>query len=367
MSNIKIDEINIKNWNDIQELRTRVGLGGRLGEYQKQLFESNPLLANGIKYSKGWVIKDNNRIVGFIGSIPLLYRFQNNDIISATANSFGVEPDYRNFTLQLASTFLNQKNIDLLLNTTADKSAEIVFSYLKSKKIPQKNYNKVLFYICNGRSFTKSALMKKKIPRIIASLFSLILTPFLFFIQNRLPSFSIKEKIEIKEIDIKSIGNDFDDLWIRKTESEPDRLYGYRNSKFLKWHFGFFEKNELTLLCAYREKMLIGYIIIMHEEVNEIALKRSKIVDLFVEEDDNNIIDKLISEAYSHSKTKGSSILEIVGFPKNIRDRFMLNKPYSRVFPNWPFLYKAVNGKLKKDLKLEESWYASSFDGDASF
>ncbi len=367
MSNIKIDEINLKDWNDIQELRTRVGLGGRFGEYQQQLFESNPLLANGKKYSKGWVIKDNNRIVGFIGSIPLLYRYKNNDIIAATTNSFGVESYYGNFTLQLALTFLNQKNIDLLLNTTANKSAEIIFSYLKTKKIPQKNYNKALFYISDGRSFTKSALMKKKIPRIIASSLSLILTPFLFFIQNRLPSFSLNENITIEEIDIKSIGKDFDDLWIRKTESEPDRLYGYRNSKYLKWHFGFFEENELTFLCAYKGKILIGYIILRHDEVKEIALKRSKIVDLFVEQDDKNIIDKLISEAYSRSKIKGSSILEMVGFPKNIRDRFKSNKPYSRIFPSWPFLYKAVNSKLKKDLKLEESWYASSFDGDASF
>tara|TARA_Y100000996_G_scaffold377162_2_gene329026 strand:- start:1080 stop:2183 length:1104 start_codon:yes stop_codon:yes gene_type:complete len=367
MSNIKINEINTSDWNDIQELRPRVGLAGRLGDYQEQLFESNPLLTSGIKYSKGWVIKDNNKVVGFIGSIPLLYRFQNSDIISATANSFGVEPEYRNLSLQLASTFLNQKNIDLLLNTTADKSAEIIFSYFKSKKIPQKNYNKVLFYICNGRSFVKSVLIKKKIPLIIASLFSFILTPFLWLIQNRFFSLSTKENLEIKKVALKSIGEDFDKLWIRKTESEPNRLYAYRNSKYLKWHFGFCEESKLTILCAYKKNILLGYIIVMHEEVKEIKLKRSKIVDLFVEKDDCNIIDKLISEAYKHVKINNSSVLEMVGFPKNIRDRFMVNKPYSRFFQNWPFLYKSVNKKLKRDLILEESWYASPFDGDASF
>ncbi|MAT79498.1 MAG: hypothetical protein CMD13_01990, partial [Flavobacteriales bacterium] len=80
MSNIKINEITIKDWNDIQELRPRVGFGDKFGDYQEQLFESNPLLTGSIKYSKGWVIKDNNKVVGFIGSIPLLYRFKNNDI-----------------------------------------------------------------------------------------------------------------------------------------------------------------------------------------------------------------------------------------------------------------------------------------------
>lgn len=367
MSNIKINEITIKDWNDIQELRPRVGFGDKFGDYQEQLFESNPLLTGSIKYSKGWVIKDNNKVVGFIGSIPLLYRFKNNDIIAATANSFGVEPEYRSFSLQLASTFLSQKNIDLLLNTTADKSAETIFSYFKSKKIPQKNYNKVLFYICNGRSFFKSVLIKKKTPLIIASLFSCILTPFLWLIQNRFSSFSTKENLEIKKVGIKSIGKDFDKLWIRKTESEPNRLYAYRNSKFLKWHFKFYEESKLTILCAYKKNILLGYIIVMHEEVEDIRLKRSKIVDLFVENDDCNIVDKLISEAYKHVKINKSSVFEMVGFPKNIRDRFMVNKPYSRFFSNWPFLYKSVNKKLKKNLILEDSWYASPFDGDASF
>ncbi len=366
MLDIKIDEVESKDWNNIQEFRKKIDLNRTRLEHQEQLLKSNPTLIDRGKYPQGWVIKDNNQIVGFIGSIPLLYRFQNHDTIIATANSFGVDPEYRNYSLKLAATFLNQKNIDLFFNTTANKPAEIIFSYFKSKKISQKNYDQVLFYICDGRSFIKSLLMKKKIPSIISSSISIILAPFLYFIQNVLPNIPTKEDVEIKEDSIKSIGKEFDELWIRKTKSEPHRLYAYRTSQFLSWHFGFFEENEITLLCAYKHKSLVGYIIVIHEEVKEIALKRSKIVDLFVEDDNNDIIDKLISEAYSHTQNKGSSILEMIGFPKNIRDRFILNKSYSRIFPNWPFLYKAANSNLKKDLELEESWYASLFDGDGS-
>ena len=98
----------------------------------------------------------------------------------------------------------------------------------------------------------------------------------------------------------------------------------------------------------------------------KIGLKRDRIVDLFVENDDINTIDQLIRASYDHAKKEGASILEMIGFPEFVRSRFAIGNPYSRTLPNWPYFYKTINASCRKVLKSEGVWYASPFDGDAS-
>ena len=56
----------------------------------------------------------------------------------------------------------------------------------------------------------------------------------------------------------------------------------------------------------------------------------------------------------------------MIGFPDFIRKRFKTH-PFSRLLPSWPFLFRAENKILKEKLQYEDFWYASPFDGDASF
>lgn len=362
-----IREVCFKDLDAVKKLRKRLGLSPVTAERQRQLWETNPAIIERTPLSNGWVLESNGRIVGYLGNIPLLYRFENHDLPAAVASAFAVDSDHRNSSLKLLAAFFNQKNVDLLLATTVNAAAEQIFRFFKAKPVAQKEYDKVLFYVCNDRNFLKPALMKKNIPSAIAFVGSIALTPFLYgerMLKHRIPKGGGPN--EIKVISVESIGNEFDELWQRKTDADSQRLYAYRTASFLRWHFERLPENMVKILCAYHRKTLVGYAVVMRENVMKIGIKRDKIVDLFVENDDINTIDQLIRASYDHAKKEGASILEMIGFPEFVRSRFAIGNPYSRTLPNWPYFYKTINASCRKVLKSEDVWYASPFDGDAS-
>jgi len=367
ISQATIREFCSEDWDEVRELRERVGLSSITAERHRKSLATNPAMLNRSGTSNGWVIESDGRIVGYLGSIPLLFRFENSDVIAAAASAFAVDHDHRSSSLKLTAAFFNQKNIDLLLVTTANKEAEQIFKFFKAKPIAQKEYDQVLFYICNLHNFLKAALIKKGLPSAFSYLCGIVLTPFFFverIFNNRVPKQGGSS--EIRVICVESFGDEFDKLWERKTAADPQRLYAYRTSSFLRWHFERFPEQMVKILCAYHLKTLVGYAVVLREEVSEIGLIRYKIVDLFVEDDNIDTIDQLIQASYYHAKKDGASILEMIGFPDFVRSRFAIGNPYSRLLPSWPYLYKSMDKAFGKALKFESAWYASPFDGDAS-
>src|SRR3989338_24665 len=102
------------------------------------IWKENPLIADGrVSWPIGWVLeRDDKRIVGFVGNIPILYRLKGKDLIAASATSWVVEAPYRNWSLSLVSSFLSQDGADLYLDVTANDAAEKILLAFKAKKIP---------------------------------------------------------------------------------------------------------------------------------------------------------------------------------------------------------------------------------------
>jgi len=74
----------------------------------------------------------------------------------------------------------------------------------------------------------------------------------------------------------------------------------------------------------------------------------------------------LIVAAYKHAKKAGSHVLEVQGFPANIRRLCAQWNPYSRTFPATPFYYKGATPELHKTLSDGALWYGTPFDGDTT-
>ncbi|NPE28444.1 GNAT family N-acetyltransferase [Methanococcoides sp. SA1] len=107
----------------------------------------NPWMDRSIPF--GWVIEDEkSEIVGFLGNIPVKYQIKGRDDIAATGTSLYVRPSVRGVTsLQLILAFARQKNIKLLLNTTANKTAIKIFSKLGFSDIDVPFNNLEYWYI----------------------------------------------------------------------------------------------------------------------------------------------------------------------------------------------------------------------------
>ena len=90
------------------------------------------------------------------------------------------------------------------------------------------------------------------------------------------------------------------------------------------------------------------------------------IVDIFVQNNDPDVVVALLDRAYLYARNSGSHVLELMGFPKDIRATVLRNQPYSRMAPNWPYYYLSHDIDLQTNLNHGEAWYACPFDGDAS-
>ena len=105
----------------------------------------------------------------------------------------------------------------------------------------------------------------------------------------------------------------------------------------------------------------------MRQELDsETGLRRSTVADLLVPEDNPKIVQALIAAAHASAKQAGSHVIEVLGFPRGIRQALLEWKPYKRQYPSCPYFYKARDKTLHERLSNEDLWYACPFDGDAT-
>lgn len=339
-------------------------------EYWEQLWR-NPLFSSRLpRPSGGWVLEADGKIVGHFGSIPMLFAYGDETLVGAAARGVVLDPAYRGRKQghRLAATFFNQKNVDLLLSTTTNQVAGRLFRKLHARTIPQQGYDNVLFWVLRPSQFLKASFRKKNLPSPLGGTAGMLLAPFLhadILLRKRVPSRRVGYGI-VHDLGVDEIGPEFDDLWKRK-RSEGKRLLAYRNSEFLSWHFEKQANKERTrLLCHRRDGRLVGYAILVRARARQVGLVRSRIVDLLAEREDPEIIDTLLMAAFDLAGSNGSHVLELIGFPKEIRSRVLLGRPHLRSLSSCPYFYKAVAAHLQTALQDEDRWYACPFDGDAS-
>ncbi len=354
-------------------LLARLGLTMPAGDqavdaYFNNLWRDNPAMkAAKSKPALGWVLEDAGKMVGFFGSLPLLYEFDGHPIIVSDASLWGVEEAYRSETPRLADAYFGQQNVDLLMVTTAIKPTGRLFERYGADRLPQPDFDQILYWIIDAPGFLRAGL-KKKGHGGAASWFGGHAGGMVLNAQMRLagrrPYAPLGETTVIRtgEID-----DSFDDLWRRKLSEYPGRLLRRRDAASLKWHFGFGRfAEDARILCYRRKGRLDGYLALVRDDAPEIGLKRLKIADLFVAGDDEATVNALLAAAYEYGLAKRCHVLEIIGLTENLRGLVKSHKPYDRPMETFPFYFKALNPDLAGPLASATGWYVTAFDGDTA-
>lgn len=317
--------------------------------------------------AKGWLLEDDGRMVGFFGNIPLLYYYGNRPLVVADASQWGVEKGYRDQTPRLAESYFNQENADLLLVTTGIKPTGRIFDTYGGVPVPQADYDQVLYWVLDSHGFLKSGLTKKGFGSGMAAAAAAIGAPLLGAASSIGGHRLRGGRGAIDIIGTDKIDDIFDDLWKRK-QNETERLLACRSAECLRWHFGTDNLAERTrILISSAGGVLQGYAIIMREDAAEIGLKRLKIVDLFVANDDCAVIDGLLHAAAETGRSEGCHVLELIGLPDNLRRQITSrHRPRSRQMPTWPLFYKSMDRGLDGPLGKEATWYVTAYDGDTA-
>lgn len=318
----------------------------------------------------GWVLEDGDRLVGFFGSIPRMYRLGDELVRVAVASTWAVVKEYREGVSGLCEAYFGQANVDLLLVTTASRATTRIFDRFEGGPLPDPNYNRVLFWIVDSRGFIHSTLEKLKIHRAISSAIGTIGAPFFKladFVLRRVCGIGNAGLEMVSRCSPAEIGPEFDGLWQRKLK-QAQVLMAYRDCESLRWSTKLMAiQNDVTIFCYRDGDDLRGYLILLKECTENISLTRGKVVDLFVENDDPEIVDALFRSAFIHAKQERCQLFELVGFSSPLKKRLQAYRPLSRTFPTFPFHYVANSLELRSKLQDIDNWYPSLFDGDSSF
>jgi hypothetical protein len=362
-------EVEFSDFEQVAALKKRCGLSADSIQNWDRLWRDNPAMhrAHG-PLALGWVLETRGKIVGYLGSIPLLYQHGQEELVAATASGFAVDPVYRAFCVGLVASFYHQRNIDLFLNTTAIESVGRLAKAFRAEVLPQEDYDVVLFWILNPAGFA-NALCKKigvsgpmeAIGKIVGSVSLKVETALRA--RHPLPR---KGNFQISNGPVSNISTDFEDIWQRTLEGEP-RMMADRHPSRLAWHFNVPNgRHEIHVLRCEKQGRMFGYAILRMETEPRSELYRCLLADMLVEGDDPSAIESLLATAYDLARDAGCHLFEILGFPVKLRRVFQKGRPYMRRFPAPPFYFKAKNPSLHQRLRNPECWYASPFDGDTT-
>jgi hypothetical protein len=362
-----VREVEFEDIDGVSVLTRGVGWGSPTVAGWKRLWAHNPALAQGgPPVTRGWVLEEGRKIVGFLLNLFHLYQFGGRTLRAATACSMIVPPESRGGSMQLAVAFAKQGGVDLLLNTTAGPEASKIFQFLKFQRIPQPEYDRSFYWVLREAGFLGAALLKKGWPRAVSRLGGVALAPALWAAvraTRRLPR-SRTGGLTVRALDPAAAGTDVDELWRRRLD-EGNKLLAHRTAATLRWHFPA-ERKRNFLLGAYDGGRLVGYLAAVRQDAEQLRLRRARVADLFVERDDPETIRQLLGAAARMARQGGAHMLEVVGFPEHVRRVFLESRPFELWNQAWPFLYKAPDPALHRELASAGVWYASLYDGDGS-
>ncbi|MEX0695752.1 MAG: hypothetical protein WD075_15005 [Rhodospirillales bacterium] len=315
----------------------------------------------------GWILEDGGAIKGFFGNVPLVYWLGERPVTISCASTWAVMPEYRAETSRLCDAYFNQGNVDLLLVSSAIPPVGKRFREYGGMPMPQPDYGDILYWIIDAPGFLRAGLRKKGRSRFAAfwlALFGSVPLDFSMRLGGRRPFAALDQ---ITPVGIQAVDGAFDDLWQRRRRQLPETLLASRDAATLKWHFGLGAGSDEARVLRYdRDGVLKGYAVLVREDAPAIGLKRMKIADLFIDDDDPKVMQALLAGAYEYAMARGCHVLELIGLSATLRAQALENKPYTRQMATFPFFYKALTAEMTTTLASPAAWYVTAYDGDTS-
>jgi len=316
----------------------------------------------------GWVVQHDCEIVGFIGNIPRSYSFQGRQWMAAVARGFVVDEKFRNNAVKLIASFYQQSGVDILIFSSANESSADIYRLAKASVMPQKNYDKDLFWVVSPYLFVDAVLNKYGFNKWLSSFLSGVIAPIFYvdsLIRNRW-NISYPYDINIESLD--SVSSEIDKLWSQLKTANPNRFLADRDSESIAWLLTNIKSSGYeAFIFTLRERGVVnGYAIVKQIESNTLNLKRMIVIDLIVNGDNHEFYRALIDRIYSQAQQDKIDVVQIVGFPYIVRSALEELYPFSHNLGSQRFWYYTINNNLRGVLRKDSSWFASMFDGDSS-
>jgi hypothetical protein len=366
---MKIREVRFEDLSAVRALVKVHGWNPPTEVYWRRLWDENPAmkrLGDDLDLARGWVIEHDGVVLGFLANVFQQFCYRGNLLTAATASSFVVAQEARGSALNLAIAFASQRGVDLLLNTTAAAHVSQIFQFIKFKRMPQPGYGSIYYWIADGKGFIAAGLQKVRVPRGVSKVIGFVAGPFLEIvdrIRGRSLAYQPSPNFTYEIRKLNDVDDEIADLW--KTLCERGgQLTIARSPETLRWQLSIRDDSDAALICARKDKHLVGYAAIVRAIKPRMGLVRYRLVDLLAQNNESAILDGLLRTAFDYAKSEGAHILDTQGFNQSVVEVMLATNPRCHVNHDWPYLFKTNDPALAEELERPECWYTSMLDGD---
>jgi hypothetical protein len=357
----------VSDYPQIARLEARHGMRARSFEEWSHRWLNNPVYKELHNWPIGWIFEtEGGAIVGHMANVPLSYTFGYKGLLGAAACDLVVDKQYRFYAFRLLGCFLSQRNVDILVSTTANAVSERALKTFRALRVPVGNWNEAAFWVTDRRGFLGSLLRKKHVPLATVLKVPLSLGLRLMETANQVSTaVPYDGNFQVAECD--QFDDGFNVFWNNVIADRPGTLLGTRTRNVLQWHFKYaLEEKRAWIVKATQGTKMVAFAIFFQCDVTEYRLRRWRIIDFQALEGRNEALIPMLAWALKRCQREGIHMLEAVGFAsekQSIIERFA---PYRRQLSSWCYFYKATSSELAKSLTKPEAWDPSCFDGDAS-
>ncbi|HOD17363.1 MAG TPA: hypothetical protein PKJ14_01795 [Candidatus Cloacimonadota bacterium] len=283
----------------------------------KYWWDENPAFID--SWHRGFILLDNFKIVGFVGSFPTLFKTGNEIIRVFNGTTWRVLDDYRNFSIELWEYNRRVSSHYISFNTTPTEFVSNLIRKFHYKLLPWGSEQES-FYVVDPNNFLKS----RKLPLAI------LLRPLLYILIIVRQSCIRSLKIPYEYIELNEADAFFDELWINT--SRYIKYTNVRDCNCVNWY-----SHNKILMGIYCQGHLIGYSIFMINGRTENYILQ--IVDFWVDHSYN--LDQILS-----------------GFLQAVRVIALERKCYIIKFPHFS---KEINRSFTKIRLLKHNIKRSNF------
>lgn len=266
-------------------------------------WDDNPAFSNGLE--RGWLLREDGQIVGFLGSIPTCFQLGGQSLTVFNSTTWRVLPQARQQSMNLLSRLLSAAKHSIVFNTTPNEEVTKILKALKFHPIPGLAEDRRSIAIINFEKVFLSKLGRRLPWKILARTSG----PLLHLLQQfRLKNWAKSNSLRVQPIS--QADTTFDQLWLRTRDLYPNT--NLRTADIINWYC-FKNKNlEKTALGCYKNDQLFGYALFETKFSNRHQLNILECLDLWIDPAESRVVEALVEAALNYARKHA---IELVSFP----------------------------------------------------
>jgi 3-oxoacyl-(acyl-carrier-protein) synthase/acyl carrier protein len=359
---VKIEEACLDDYEKIAAVVLGSGLGIKVREEWEHFWTENPVRKKHPDWPIGWVVREKDKIVGFLGNIPLSYQFKGREVLGSALHGFSLEPSHRGLGLLLLNRLLEfAPQVEYFVGSSANANSSAVLDRIGISRVPVGDWENSSFWITDYDGFVSSAISKKGLPTFLAGAGS---TALHIYNQVSKPAWP-REKHRLSRQS--ALDERFDIFWDETQRAYPGRFLANRSREALQWHFKHSLAQKRTWIVTHEAgSRIVAYGVFQRQDYREIGLKRVRLVDYQSLPGSEDVLPSVLAWGLNEARTQRLHMLEAFGFRPEKQQIIDKLAPHRRKLTAWGYFHKIVSPSLQSELRDHDAWDPSQYDGDSS-